>query len=83
MSALESLIETLSLVSFGFAVGVNIRQYTEAKKWLISHRVDCSFYEDKIKGLKKSSALNSMRYYLGYPGRVIAYKKHSKVDNSL
>ena len=82
MSTLESLIEALALLPAGFVIGVNARQYLEAKKWLNSHKIDASFYEDKIKNRKKDSSLESMRYYLGYFGRRLAYKIHSKADNN-
>ena len=82
MTALESLVQALASLSAGFIVGVNARQYLEAKKWLDSHNIDPSFYENKIKDRKNNSALEFMRYYLGCLGRELAYKINSKADNN-
>jgi len=51
---------------------VNLIQYTQAKNWLGSHGIDPSYYKDKIRENR------TINYYLGAPGRKLAYILYSK-----
>jgi len=61
-----------------FVFGNNLANYNNAKEWLDFHGINYSFYEDREKARKSDSVSGFVNYYLGYLGRHIAYKLHSK-----
>lgn len=69
------LLSTLSTIPIGYLIGVNTRQYRDARDWIETHNMDISYYKEKIKKQKDESFKDKIDYYLGYLGRNIAFKK--------
>jgi len=78
MESLDMIIYSAITFPVFFILGNNLAHYNDAKKWLDSHGVDVSFYEDREKRRKNESLRNFINYYLGWPGRHDAYKLHPK-----
>ena len=74
-----NLIDIIALSGpfIGVEVGINVREYDDTKKWLLTHNINRNFYEEKINNFKKISVRGKICYYLGAPGRLLAYRKYT------
>ena len=78
MSSLDIIVYSAIILPIFFVLGNNLAHFNDTKKWLDSHGIDNSFYENREKKRKNDSLRSFVNYYLGWPGRHIAYKLHSK-----
>lgn len=83
METLEVIIYFAITFPLFFVLGNNLAHYDKAKEWLDSHGIDYSYYEDREKERKNKSIRNFINYYLGWPGRHVAYKLHSNKREAL
>lgn len=67
-----------SSIPASFVVGLNIRTFKDSKEWLDSHRIGPSWNERSYEKFKEHSHRGPIVYYLGFPGRIVAYKLYSR-----
>jgi hypothetical protein len=75
---LGDLVGVLILGTAAYSLGVNERTFKETKEWLNTHNIDLSWNRKQWEDSKSSSKRALIDYYIGYPGRFIAYKLYSK-----
>jgi hypothetical protein len=70
---LESILWTIGGCVAGGVIGVNLRQFVEARAWVRKHGLDpMAWYEPMVQGEQRGLKW-ALRYYVGAPGRVIGY----------
>lgn len=74
------LSDIITVVSMpvGFLTGLNMKAYEDTKNELATHKIDSSWNEQFYKRFRDRSLRGYLSYYLGIPGRQIAYRSHSK-----
>ena len=61
-----------------FLLFLNIRTYKDTREWLNTHKIDSLWNEQSYERFRNMSLKGYLVYYLGIPGRRIAYNFHSK-----
>ena len=81
MNLPEIIASSSIFLGIGFTIGINHREYKDAKKWLLTHGINRNFYEKKVNNFKERSFRGKIYYFLGFPGRSLAYNKYTSLHH--
>jgi len=75
LSDIVCLAVQISVPVVTFAMGINLREYHDAKKWVEDHKTfDIDIYKERLKSQRDESFKDKIWYYVGSPGRYLALK---------
>jgi hypothetical protein len=69
-----SIIAGLVNISLGVGVGINVGSFQKTIRKLSKDPLRHDLYEESLKNVKNIGPMEFLDYYIGMPGRHLAYK---------